>query len=211
MTSLIAFDKLMRDKDLGTFVGYPTTEYGDVSRGPYKLIVRFETNEQPPWRPDRNKYLLRASYQIPNVNQSKINWDAIKRACGGKNGYMWGHWRAYGKFDEGRMYVFGDSQKSAKERLLELAELSKSKLERITYSDMRVLDNRTEVKAKKSQRIYPAYFTVINHNYDKDKVKPGKNPPKAKSIRIPLYTEKEPTGTKEEIKIILNSKFDYST
>ena len=211
MTSLIALNQLLGDKDLGTFVGYPTTEYGDVSRGPYKLIVRFEVKERPPWRSDESVWTPRPTYQIPNVNQSKINWETIKRACGGDNGYLWGHWRAYGKFDEGRMYVFGDTQNSAKNRLLELAELSKSKLERITYSDIRVVDNSIDYKLRNSQRVYPAYFTVINHNYDKDKVQPGKNPPKAKSVRIPLYTDKEPIGIKEEITAVLNSKFDYGT
>ena len=186
-------------------------EYGDVSRGPYKLVVRYEANKQPPWKPDRNVWTPRPTYQIPNVDLTKIDWDGIKQACGGKDGYRWGHWRAYGKFDQGRMYVFGDSQASAETRLMALARLSKSKLERVTYSNLRVMDNGVDRKIRDGVQVYPAYFSIINHDYDKSRVGIRDNPPPPKVVRVPLYTEKEPEGAKDEVRAVLNSKFEYET
>lgn len=210
ITSVLALNRILSDKDLGTFAGYPIQEYGDVSHSPYKLMIRFEANKQPPWRENKNIWKPRPTYQIPNIDTGDITWGKIKMAAGGENGYNWGHWRAYGKFDIGRMYVFGATQSEAEGRLKDLATLSKSKLERVTYSDLREMHNGSDRKIRNGLRVYPAYFTVINNNYDKNKVGFGKSPPKPKSIRVPLYTEKEPPGISEEVRIVLNSKFEYN-
>jgi hypothetical protein len=206
ITSLLAFRQLIQGYEFGHFVGYPIADYVRMTNENIKLTLRYETNKQPPWRPNENTYLPRPTYSIPNVATSKINWKTIKDAMGGKNGYDWGHWRVAAMLKSKRtVYCFGNTAKEAQKRVEKLLELSNDEIEKITYSELSTSDGKPRHQAKK---VYPAFFTVINNNYDRSRVRNNK-PPRPKTATIALWVEDEPPDTQKAIQNVLSNKFDY--
>ena len=206
ITSLLAWKKLIQNYEIGHFVGYPIADYVRMTNENIKLKVRYETNTQPPWRPNENTWLPSPTYSIPNVATNKISWRTIKDAMGGKNGYNWGHWRVAAMLDSKRtVYCFGNTAKEAEKRLEELLKLSNDKIEKVTFSELRTSNGQPRHQARK---VYPAFFTVINNNYDRNRVRNNK-PPAPKTATIALWVEDEPPDTARVIQNVLSNNFDY--
>ena len=206
ITSLLAWKKLIQNYEIGHFVGYPIADWVQKTNENIKLQVRYETNTQPPWRPNSRTWLPSPTYSIPNVATSKISWRTIKDAMGGKNGYDWGHWRVAAMLNSKRtVYCFGNSAKEAEKRLEELLKLSNDKIEKITPSELKLKNGKPRHQARK---VYPAFFTVINNNYDRNRVRNNK-PPAPKTATIALWVEDEPPDTARVIQNVLSNNFDY--
>ena len=206
ITSLLAFRQLIQHYEIGHFVGYPIADYVRMTNENIKLKVRYETNKQPPCRPNNRTWLPSPTYSIPNVNLSKISWRTIKDAMGKERGYFWGHWRVAAMLKSKRtVYCFGNSAKEGEDRLKELLKLSNDEIEKITYSELRTGDG---LARHKSTQVYPAFFTVINNNYDRNRVR-NNQPPAPKVATIALWVEEEPPDTSRIIQNVLSNNFDY--
>lgn len=204
----LALRQLLKDKEIGEFLGYPLIDYVRVERQELKLIVRFESNKNPPWRIDSKTYLPRPTYSIPFADRTKIKWKTIKDACGGENGYEWGNHRATGLFEGGnQMQVLAKSNIEAKNRLQTLAALSTKKLIRLTDGEDNISDAKGALKpAREARRVYPAFVTIINNRENvRNKEKGIHKIVKPKSVRIPLYTESEPPDAAALIAEVLSN------
>ncbi|MBD2365181.1 hypothetical protein H6G36_29190 [Anabaena minutissima FACHB-250] len=156
--------QMMADKDLGTFVGQPIDDYLRAKPRSLSLQVQFFSVAQPPWSKRLGQdRLVKATYSIPDIDQAKLDWERIKIACGGANGYMYGRFRATGILDNGRqMAVYGQTGDEAEDRLRAMLTLSKAEL----VKKPTITEDRTEDVGgsylKQPIRVYPAYFTVMN-------------------------------------------------
>ncbi|MBD2303766.1 hypothetical protein [Nostoc sp. FACHB-190] len=156
--------QLMEYKDIGTFVGSPVDEYLRAKPRSLTLIVQFFSVQTPPWtKRNGQDRLVSGTYVVPEIDQTKLDWERIKLACGGANGYMYGRYRAFTVLDNGRgMACFGQSGDEAEDRLRALAALSKGEItKKPTISEDRTEDV-TGSYIKQPVRVYPAYFTILN-------------------------------------------------
>jgi hypothetical protein len=156
--------QLMENKDIGQFVGQPIDDYLRAKPRTLSLQVQFFSVKTPPWSKRLGEdRLVSASYSIPDIEPSKLDWPRIKLACGGTNGYMYGRFRATGLLDNGRqMAVYGQTGDEAEDLLRALLTLSKAELiKKPTITEDRTEDV-TGSYLKKPTRVYPAYFTIMN-------------------------------------------------
>jgi hypothetical protein len=200
--------QMWEDKDIGQFVGNPVDDYLRAKPQTIRLVIQFYSSQQPPWKGTETQRLVAATYAIPDIEPAKLDWQTIKLACGGENGYMWGRFRATGLLDNGRqMQVMGHTKEEAEDRLRALLAISKAKiLKKPTISE----DRQEDIKGaylKQPTRIYPAYFTILNQYKVPGAL--GSGVPFAsgnyirKKDRINLWTTEEPDGYKERIQELL--------
>ncbi|MEC4888292.1 MAG: hypothetical protein SAL70_44355, partial [Scytonema sp. PMC 1070.18] len=172
------------------------------------LVITFYSVAQPPWRRDSGNRLVTATYSIPDVKTSKLDWNDIKLACGGPNGYMWGRFRATGILSNGRqMQVMGQTGDEAEDRLRALAALSNASIvKKPTISEDRAED-KDKKYLKQPTRIYPAYFTILNQY--KSAGARGSGIPMSDGIykrrqdKIDLWTETKPEAYEQRIQELL--------
>jgi hypothetical protein len=201
--------QMMEDINIGSFVGSPIDEVLRAKPLTIAMRVQFYSVQQPPWYKKRGEdRLVSGSYHIPDVDPKKLDWDTIKLACGGVNGYMYGRFRATGRLDNGRqMAVYANSKDEAIDQLVSLISLSKAKLvERATISE----DRREDAAGrylKQPVRVYPAFFSILNQ-YQVPGA-PGSSIPiegkryMRKQEKIDLWVEKEPPGFDDLIRELL--------
>ncbi|OKH47299.1 hypothetical protein NIES2101_23970 [Calothrix sp. HK-06] len=154
----------MQDKDIGTFVGNPTDDYLRVRPQSLRIVIKFFSESSPPWQARTNSRLVTATYAIPEIEPSKIDWERLKQACGGVNGYLWGRYRATIILDNGRqIQCWGASGGEAEDRAKAFLQFTKGKPIRAkaTITEDRTEDN-TGSFVKQPIRVYPAYFTILN-------------------------------------------------
>lgn len=156
--------QLMEQRDIGTFVGAPIDDYLRGKPRSLSLQVQFFSVQTPPWSKRLGEdRLVSASYSIPDIDPAKLDWEQIKLACGGINGYLYGRFRATGILDNGRqMAVYAATGDEAEDRLRALLTLSKAEL----VKKPSITEDRTEDVTgsylKQPVRVYPAYFTLFN-------------------------------------------------
>ncbi|MCC5641212.1 hypothetical protein LC593_36500 [Nostoc sp. CHAB 5844] len=197
--------QLMEAKDIGTFVGSPVDEYLRAKPRSLTLVVQFFSVQTPPWtkRNGQNR-LVSGTYVVPEIDTAKLDWERIKLACGGANGYMYGRFRASTLLDNGRgMACFGQTGDEAEDRLRALAALGKGNIvKKPTISEDRTEDI-SGTYIKQPTRIYPAYFTVLNQYRVPGAAGSGIpiNGKKyiRKDERIDLWTETKPINFEEII------------
>ncbi|MBE9119070.1 hypothetical protein IQ249_24750 [Lusitaniella coriacea LEGE 07157] len=211
ITQLLALHQLLEGKDLGQFVGEPLRSEVHNKSGiePLHLTIFFS--------PEQDKmpsHGVRPHYKIPFIDRSVIGWETVKLVCGGANGFVWGRFKSTVFLEHNnirrRMTVHGGSAKEAEKRVLALATLS----EGTPVS----LHTGEEVKAglkvaggllyKETTRVYPYYFVLINPQRIAKKVYKEKGKGRAhltgnlythRKVKIWLWTEQEPPGTKERL------------
>lgn len=204
----LATQQVLADKDIGEFVGSPVPDYVRGKQHTIKLTIQFYNFTSPPYKKRNGQNFVRAIYNIPDVDRSKLDWVTIKLACGGANGYMWGRFRATATLDNGRqMQVLGGTEDSAITRLKALANLSTAKIQTLSCSEEKREGRRKEGSrmAKRSVRIYPAYFSIINFQkveLEENREYSGVNSTfrgdfiRSKVPKIPLWVASEPKNTK---------------
>ncbi|GAX43446.1 hypothetical protein NIES4075_44590 [Tolypothrix sp. NIES-4075] len=200
--------QLMENKDIGQWVGAPIDDYLRAKPQSLRLVIQFFSRKQPPYQSATGQSLVSATYAIPDIKRSKLDWQTIKTACGGVNGYMWGRYRCTGLLDNGRqMQVLGATPDEAEDRLKALLTLSTGTLlKKPTISEDRQEDN-TGSYLKQPTRIYPAYFTIMNQYKVPGAL--GSGIPMSsgsyirKEDRLLLWTDEEPFGYSERINELL--------
>jgi hypothetical protein len=200
--------QLMEDKDIGSWVGSPIDDYLRAKPQSLRLVIQFFSVKQPPWQRNNGQRLVSATYAIPDVKRSKLDWETIKTACGGANGYLWGRYRATGILSNGRqMQVLGATPDEAEDRLKALLALGEGTLlKKPTISEDRQEDNIGSY-LKQPTRIYPAYFTIMNQYKVPGAL--GSGIPMASGMyirrndRLLLWTDEKPSGFEERIQELL--------
>ena len=208
ITQTLGHYQLIENRDIGSMVGMPADDYLRAKPQSIRLVITFYSNQQPPWQSRSGQRLVTATYAVPDVKRSKCDWETIKLACGGTNGYMWGRFRATAILSNGRqMQVMGSSNDEAEDRLRALAALSDAAIvKKPTLSEDRAEDISGSY-LKQATRIYPAFFTIMNQY----KVAGGRGSGvplstglhNRKNDKILLWTTEKPTGTDERIRELL--------
>lgn len=220
ITELLAIQQLIRNRDIGDFVGYPLDEYVRAKPQSLKLAVLFYSVQSPPWRTIDATRLKSATYNVPFVDRTKVDWQFIKMACGGHNGYLWGRFRCVADIiDDGgsmrQMQVYGASEAEAEQRLKALLTLSNGTIASLSVAEEKKEGRRATDKLlyKEPTRVYPAYFTIIHQ----EKIVTESNTAtlsgnyKRNKARIPLWTETKPPDADEIIREALRVRGSSAT
>lgn len=165
MTLLLGIQQLIAEKDIGEFVGYPVDDWARVRSFGTKMFVYFCSEPNSSKTKTPGKRFVRATYGIPAVDKAKLDWNKIKEACGGQNGFLWGRFCCCLGLEGGRqMQVYGGSDTEAEQRAKALAAFSSLKIVSVTVREEKKEGRRkTDKKAyKETTRVYPIYFTILN-------------------------------------------------
>lgn len=128
ITLLVALNQLLNEKDIGQFVGQTIEE--NVKALPHTLRMKliWYSLKEPPYVSPMGMKLTKAEYQIPDVDRKKVDWNIIKKAMGGENGYMWGRFVATVNLDNGRqMQCYGATASEADNQLEKMLTLTTAK------------------------------------------------------------------------------------
>ncbi|MBD2571352.1 hypothetical protein [Anabaena lutea] len=199
--------QLIENRDVGSLVGMPADDYLRAKPQSLRVIVSFFSVQKPPYI-SKNARLVTATYAIPDVKTSKLDWETIKLACGGANGYMWGRYRCTGILDNGRqMQVMGATPDEAEDRLKALLTLSNAQLvKKPTITEDRGEDVSGNY-LKKPTKLYPGFFTIMNQyrvpGGRKGGIPMSDGTYNRKNDKILLWTDQKPIGTDERIADLL--------
>lgn len=199
----IAHYQLIENRDVGQIVGAPAESIQFARPQPQRLVVQFFSVQQPPWKV--NGVLPKtAEYQIPDVPRSRMDWEKIKLACGGANGYMWGRFFARANLSNGRqMAIYGATESEAEQRLTALAALSDAEIWTINVVEEKKAGRRlTQPKLQKeATRMYPGYVTVFVNRVVSVGGRAGQDglQRKESSHRFNLWTPTKPSDFEQEI------------
>lgn len=195
--------QLIENRDVGSLIGMPVDDYLRAKPQTLRIVITFFSVEKPPFISKNGIRLVKATYAIPDLKLSKLDWQTIKNACG-INGYMWGRFRCTGTLSNGRqMQVMGATGDEAEDRLRALLTLSEAELvKKPTIAEDRAEDN-TGSYLKQPTRVWPAFFTIMNQY----RVPGGRGSGipmsdgmyNRKNDKILLWTDEEPYGTAERI------------
>lgn len=157
--------RAIANRDIGQIVGMPVDDY--VREKDLSLRLKFELfdRQSPPYSNTRANPLTRVSITVPDVKRSALDWDKLKRALGGSNGYLWGRFKARGRIGEKRyVTVFGSTESEAVRRLKAVMELSNASIQTINVTEELREGNRiTNPRLQKeSKPVYPGFVTIIN-------------------------------------------------
>lgn len=217
ITMMIAMHEMLENKDIGQFVGEPIEDVARANPHTVRLTVIYYSVKRPPWKSNvAGKKLIRATYNVPDVDRKKMDWKTIKTVCGGDNGYMWGRYVCTIKLDNTRqIQTYGATDKEAEERARALLTLSKADLISISVSEQKNEGRKAKDQwlHKDATRIYPAFFSIVNSQRivkesNKALTKERDTRKRAKlsgdyieygSGRIPLWVDKEPSIAKAMI------------
>jgi len=137
------------------------------------IVFRSEDGKGPGRRP---------TYQLPAFDRAKVNdYDRIRAACGGQNGYLWGRFVATATTSVGHpIIVRGGTADEAEDRLEALAGLCDLDLLTVNVTDERRTHKRASnpVFRKDSRRVLPFRLILVNRRYFTDprpNAQPSKN------------------------------------
>lgn len=155
--------RYLEDKDLGTMVD-PQIKEIMLASSPLELygVVIFEAiDKQAPGR--------RPEFRLPALKRSVLDdYEKIRAACGGANGYMWGRWVAKATTSTGHpMIVRGGSASIAETRLRALAELCDLQILTVNITEELKADQRLSTPALQadSKQVLPIKLIIYNRQY----------------------------------------------
>ncbi len=204
----LANHTLLNNRDVGAWVGMPAEEYLKAKPMSLSLVVHFFNVDRPPWRTqERTTPLKHATYTVPNLKRSKADWETIKLACGGANGYMWGRYRCTINTSSGRQIaVYGGSESEAEDRAKALLSLSDDEALTVSVSEEKREGRRagTSKLYKENTRMYPAYAFILHQtkvlNQNESNRSNLSGDYRLSKGRIELWTSQKPPGTDETIR-----------
>lgn len=164
--SILAHHQMIEDRDIGQLVGQPLDDY--IRPRPFeglRLHFKLFSLQSPPYArrgPDR---LVEVNVQVSDVDRTKLDWDRLIACCGGRNGYLWGRFRAHAILTNGRpLTCYGATPDEAQDRLRAFLTLSDAEIRTISVTEEIREGARQENPKlyKETTRVYPAYLTIIN-------------------------------------------------
>lgn len=209
LPTTLAHYQMIESRDVGQLVGQPLNDY--VRNKELTLRLRFQLFDRPspPYGSARNNLLTRVSITVPDVKRSALDWQQLKFAVGGPNGYLWGRYKARGRIDY-RRYVIahGGTEDEAVDRLRAVMQLSDARLQTINVTEElregeRLINPRLR---KDATRVYPAYVTVINRDrtiaFDEGRASPEGNWVD-RQARFNLWRDSPPVDFNERLTEVL--------
>jgi len=208
ITEILALHQLIHDRDIGEFCGYPLDEYVRAKPQRFKLKIVFYSVQTPPWRSLDNSDLVRATYHVPFVQRSKIDWETIKTACGGATGYLWGRFFCNASVQDDdanirKMHVYGATAAEAEQRLKAFLTLTDAQILTLNITEEQREGKRASDKKlyKEATRVYPAHFTIIHQEkiITESNIATLSGNYRRTKFRIPLWTSTKPDDADEKI------------
>lgn len=202
---IMANHGLLSNRDVGQWMGEPIREMVKTAPLSIQLVITLSGVHKPPFMNADGTRGKRVSVTIPNVNRGKVDWEKIKLAAGGTNGYMWGRFMGSAKLDTGHYFkVYAATAEEAKDRVEAYLDLSKSVLVGLSISEQTKEGTRKIYDSlyNKPTKIYPAYFTIINQVKVLNEESGRANLSgvyKSKKYQIPLYADTKPDNFEELI------------
>lgn len=209
ITQILAIYQLIENRDIGEFCGSSIEEAVCSKPQTLKIRLLYYNVAAPPWKKiQTTDRLVQATYHVPFISRTKVDWETIKTAAGGTNGYMWGHWRATANIEKdgslAQMQIHGSSKSEAVQRLKALAALSEGRIASLSCTEEEKEGDRATNPSlfKETTRVYPAYFTIIHQEkvFTESSRSTLRGKYKQTKFRIPLWTESKPDDADELIR-----------
>jgi hypothetical protein len=164
---VISTHQQIANRDVGMIAGETLRDNITKVKPPLTLVLQWAYYETPPFR--RGNRDLRQC-EIPNIKRSKLDWNLIKQAMGGANGYMWGRFKAYATLLDSLgnkvspVKLYAGTAGEAEDRLRALITLTDCEITSFSVTEELREGRKATGRAlhKESARIYPAYMTLIN-------------------------------------------------
>lgn len=212
VSTILSIQRLIENRDIGDIVATPVSDFFRANNNLIKITVVWYNAKEPPYYGTLGYKRQKITYNIPDITIANLDWQRVKQACGGNNGFLWGRFRATANLDNGRqMQVYGGSEKEAETMLKSLLTLSKAKITTLSIAEEKKEGLRATNKKlyKETTRVYPAYFSVINTQ--KIFVESGRELAnltnstqgtfrRSRVEKIPLWVEKEPRNYQATIR-----------
>lgn len=164
--AVLANHQLIESRDIGQIVGQPFDDY--VRARPFegfRLQFNLYSQQAPPYNGTSQDRLVRVTVQISDVDRTKLDWDRLIACCGGRNGYLWGRFRAHAVLSNGRpLTVYGGTPAEAEDRLNAFLTLTDSEIRTLSITEEKKEGARLRNPKmfKETTRVYPAHLTIIN-------------------------------------------------
>ncbi len=171
--------------------------------------IKLFSVSEPPYVSTKGKRVTEVTVSIPDISRNKLDWERIKTACGGANGYLWGRFKATAQLSNGRPFVvYGSTADQAENNLKRFLTLSTAEIVTISVTEelkegARLTNPRLQ---KEATRVYPAYITIVNRDLQlaTDRGKPTKKGNyKDRSTRIELWGSRKPSDFEAVIADVL--------
>lgn len=203
--------QLVENRDVGQWVGQPVAESTQKSPNELTLRILLYSKKTPPVREAKQQ----VSITLPDVKRGKLDFDAIKRAVGGRNGYTYGRFLGKARLDNGKsLYVYSDSSGNAEERLKELAELIEPEILGITVTEEVKTGQRANGKPLEKQpiKVYPFSIylenkqKILNQSTDEKGFQTLGGSYRKKESRIEIWRDEKPSDFDERINELLQTE-----
>ncbi|MFQ4134758.1 hypothetical protein PGN35_000390 [Nodosilinea sp. PGN35] len=166
LTTVLTTHQMIESRDVGQIVGQPLNDY--VRPRPLdglRLKFVLYSLKTPPYARMGNQRLVEVSVSVSDVARAKLDWERLLFACGGRNGYLWGRFRAHAVLDNGHpLAVYAGTPAEAEDRLKAFLQLSTAEIRTLSITEEKKEAQRlvNPKMYKETTRVYPAYVTIIN-------------------------------------------------
>lgn len=202
---------LVENRDVGQWLGQPVSE--DVRQSPNELTLRFQlySVKTPPVGGAKQ----RVSITVPDPSKAKLDFNTLKAALGGSNGYMYGRFLGRAALDNGKsIYCYAGSSQEAEDRLIALSNLVDAEVLGITVTEEIKTGMRANGKPlqKKNIRVYPysVYLEnkqkVLNQSTDGEGFNTLSGSYKQKRNRIQIWMDQKPEDFDQIIQELLQTE-----
>lgn len=162
VTNALTTSKLVRNREIGQFVGYPMIDYVKANPHVRKLSITFRSVEKPPFRNPDGTRAKKVCYNIPDVKVG-LTWEEIKQFA---RPFEWGKFRCTANLKNGRqMAVYGASPAEAEQTLRNLIKLTTTEI--LTLSITEEKDRNIKLK-KEGIKVYPAHASLLTRKTELD-------------------------------------------
>lgn len=165
--NVVTTHRTIESRDVGQLVGQALDDYVRDKELTLRLRFQLFNRKRPPYGNTGNDSLTRVTITVPDVRRSAIEWNKLRQALGGGNGYLWGRFKARGRIDAKRyVTVYGGTESEAVQRLRAIMQLSNASIQTINVTEElkegdRLINPRLQ---KDTTQVYPGYVTIINRN-----------------------------------------------
>jgi mannitol/fructose-specific phosphotransferase system IIA component len=166
LPAVIATHQILADRDLGQLIGQPVDDY--IRPRPFdglRLQFKLYSLKTPPYARRGVQRLVEVTVSVSDVSRAALDWDKLRFACGGQNGYIWGRFRAHAILSNGHpLTVYGGTPDEAEDRLRAFLQLSTTEIKTISITEEKKEAQRliNPKLYKETTRVYPAYVSIIN-------------------------------------------------
>lgn len=166
LPAVLANHQVMESRDIGQFIGDTVDDY--IRPRPFegiRLKFHLYSVKSPPYTRRGQQRLVRVTVTVVDVDRIKLDWDKLKQACGGPNGYLWGRWRAHAILTNNQsLTVYGGTKDEATDQLKRFLFLSDQEIKTISCTE-EIKEGerlRNPKMYKETTRVYPGHVTIIN-------------------------------------------------